>query len=68
MTRVYRIKKRSPAVTVEVLQKLKDTIDLILDKCEPLEAPKTLQEQLTEEEQRHKAALRRILQNSNNSL
>lgn len=67
VTRVYRIKKRSPAVSVDDLKKLKDTIDLILDKCELLDAPKTLQELLTEEEQRHKVALRNILQNSNKS-
>ena len=66
MTRVYRIKKRSPAITLDDLQKLKDTIDLILDKELP-EVSKTLQEQLTEEEQRHKAALRNILQNRNKS-
>ena len=66
MTRVYRIKKRSPAITFDDLQKLKDTIDLILDKELP-EVSKTLQEQLTEEEQRHKAALRNILQNRNKS-
>lgn len=66
MTRVYRIKKRSPAVTLDDLQKLKDLIDLILDKELPA-VPKTLQEQLTEEEQRHKAALRNILQNRNKS-
>ena len=66
MTRVYRIKKRSPAITLDDLQKLKDTIDLILDKELP-EISKTLQEQLTEEEQRHKAALRNILQNRNKS-
>ena len=66
MTRVYRIKKRSPAITLDDLQKLKDTIDLILDKELP-DVSKTLQEQLTEEEQRHKAALRNILQNRNKS-
>ena len=65
MTRVYRIKKRSPAITVDDLQKLKDTIDIILAKDKPAEAYKSLQQQLTEEEQRHKAALRDILQNSN---
>ena len=65
MTRVYRIKKRSPAITVDDLQKLKDTIDIILAKDKPVEVYKTLQQQLTEEEQRHKAALRDILQNSN---
>ena len=66
MTRVYRIKKRSPAITLDDLQKLNDTIDLILDKELP-DVSKTLQEQLTEEEQRHKAALRNILQNRNKS-
>ena len=64
MTRVYRIKKRSPAITVDDLQKLKDTIDLILAKVKLPDAPNTLQELLTEEEQRHKAALRDILQNN----
>ena len=64
MTRVYRIKKRSPAITVDDLQKLKDTIDLILAKVKLPDAPKTLQELLTEEEQRHKAVLRDILQNN----
>ena len=64
MTRVYRIKKRSPAITVDDLQKLKDTIDIILAKDKPVEAYKTLHQQLTEEEQRHKAALRDILQNN----
>ena len=64
MSRVYRIKKRSPAITVDDLQKLKDTIDIILAKDKPVEAYKTLQQQLTEEEQRHKAALRDILQNN----
>jgi hypothetical protein len=67
MTRVYRIKKRSPAVTVDDLRKLKDTIDLILSEDMPIESHKTLQAQLAEEEQRHKAALRNILQNSNKS-
>ena len=64
MTRVYRIKKRSPAITVDDLQKLKDTIDIILAKDKPVEVYKTLHQQLTEEEQRHKAALRDILQNN----
>ena len=64
MTRVYRIKKRSPAVTVDDLRKLKDTIDIILSGDKPIEASKTLQEALSEEDQRHKAALRDILQNS----
>lgn len=67
MTRVYRIKKRSPAVTVDDLRKLRETIDLILSDDKPIESHKTLQAQLTEEEQRHKAALRNILQNSNKS-
>lgn len=64
MTRIYRIKKRSPAVTVDDLRKLKDTIDIILSGDKPIEAPKMLQEALSEEEQRHKAALRDILQKS----
>ncbi len=64
MTRVYRIKKRSPAVTVDDLRKLKDTIDIILSVEKPVESSKTLQEALNEEEQRHKAALRDILQNN----
>ena len=62
-TRVYRIKKRSPAITVDDLTKLKETIDIILSSAKPVEAPKTLQEALNEEEQRHKAALRDILKN-----
>lgn len=64
MTRVYRIKKRSPAVTVDDLQRLKDTIDIILEKVKPVEAPKTMHDMLADEEQRHKAALRDILKNS----
>ena len=64
MTRIYRIKKRSPAVTVDDLQKLKDTIDIILAKDKPVEAPKTMHDMLAEEEQRHKAALRDILKKS----
>lgn len=66
MTRVYRITKRSPAVSVDDLRKLKETIELILSD-KPTEVPMSLQAQLTEEEQRHKAALRNILQNSNKS-
>ncbi len=64
MTRIYRIKKRSPAVTVDDLRKLKDTIDIILSAEKSVESSKTLQEALSEEEQRHKAALRDILQNN----
>lgn len=60
MTRVYRIKKRSPAVTVDDLRKLRDTIDIILSD-KPVEVHKTLQQLMKEEEQRHKAALRDIL-------
>lgn len=63
-TRIYHIKKRSPAVTVEDLEKLRDTIDIILSNGkQTVKGSKTLQQKLTEEEQRHKAALREILKN-----
>lgn len=63
-SRVYRIKKRSPAISVDDLQKLKDTIDIILSSDKHDDAPKSLHDMLAEEEQRHKAALRDILKKS----
>lgn len=64
VTRVYRIKKRSPAVSVDDLKKLKETIDIILATDKSVVSSLSLQEALNEEEQRHKAALRDILQNN----
>ena len=64
MTKVYRIKQRSPALTQAQLVKLKQTIDLILGE-DALEAPaQTIREAIKAEERRHKKALRDIVNNS----
>lgn len=62
MTRVFRIKSLSPAIRQADLEKLRDTINLILgDGQVDLVEPKTLREALEQEEQRHKRALKEII-------
>lgn len=66
VSKVYRIKKRSPAVRLDDLVKLKETIDQILaDRNEEQPEPqKSIQVQLAEENQRHRRALREIIKNA----
>lgn len=65
MTKVYRIKKRSPAIREAELKKLRDTINLILgDGKDDLVEPQSLKEALAQENQRHKKALRDIVSNA----
>ncbi len=62
MTKVYRIKKLSPAIRRDQLEQLRDTINLILgDGQVDLVRPQSLKEALAAEEQRHKRALREIV-------
>ena len=62
VTRVYRIKKRSPAIHADDLKLLRDTIDKILGsgQYDLVSQPKSYKQALVLEEQRHKAALRDI--------
>ena len=65
MTKVFRIKKLSPAIRQAELEKLRDTINLILgDGQIDLGQPKSIREALEQENQRHKRALREIVNNS----
>ena len=65
VTKVYRIKKRSPAIHEDQLRQLRDTINLILgDGHDDLVKPQSLREALDQENQRHKRALREIVNNS----
>lgn len=63
-TRFYRIVKRSPAVRIEDLKKLRAVIDQIMQAELPPETPvrKTIKQALAEEEQRHRKALHDIIQ------
>lgn len=63
VTKIYRIKRRYPSVSVKDLIELRDTIDKILgDGSIDLvdQAPKSLKQLVKEEEQRHRAALKEI--------
>ena len=61
MTKVFRIKKRSPAIHEDKLRALRDTINTILgdDRDDCIE-PKTLREALEQENQRHNKVLQEI--------
>lgn len=64
VTRIYRIKSISPAISADQLRKLRNVINVILDDIPALEQPKahmTLHQKIQAEEQRHKQELRRIV-------
>lgn len=62
ITKVFHIKQRSPAVSVEDLRKIREVLNQILEES-PSPEPKhvSMKAALAEEEQRHKAALREIV-------
>ena len=64
VTKVYRIKKRSPAIRVDDLEKLRDTINLILGTGDGQIdlIHYSLKSSLDAEEQRHRRALKEILE------
>lgn len=65
VTRYYHIKKRYPAVSMKDLVTLYDALSEIMNHVEITEEkPKSLQQLLKEEEQRHNKALRDIVKNS----
>lgn len=67
VTKVFRIKKLSPALRQVELEKLRDTINLILgDGQVDLIKPKSIREALDQENRRHKRALRDIVNNFKN--
>lgn len=62
VSKVYRIKKRSPAVSVEDLRKIREVLNQILEEAQkPDPKPVSMKTALAEEEQRHKSALREII-------
>ena len=65
MTKVFRIKKRSPAIHEDKLRALRDTINLILgDGQVDLGKPQSLREALEQENRRHNRALKEIVSQS----
>lgn len=68
--RIYKVKKRSPAIHVEELRKLQATIDLILQEYEPkdLTFEGTLSQQLYREKKRHQETMAKIMQNARKKL
>lgn len=63
VTRVYKIKKRSPALSVDHVRQLRDQLNMILGEYqveEPVSSG-SLHDQLKAEDQRHRAELRRIV-------
>ena len=68
VARYFKIVRHQPAIKVSQLLKLRDAINQILgDQPEAVEPVRTgsLHEQLKREEQRHKLALKQIVENAN---
>ena len=64
VTKVYHIKRKSPVISAEHLQKLRDSINTILGdypEPEPQEDHRTMHAKIQAEELRHRAELRKIV-------